>query len=104
MIGKLRIGDIETEIETVTFNEGAMRVTCTLGPEVAGTLRGHASVLGQDGSVCWRGTKLHDYGVKMAGGPFGPSTWSLTFDADLLDRTGATEIVARFDEPPLENV
>lgn len=101
MIGYLHIGKVRTEIESITFNEDCMVVQATLGPEVAAELKGNVKIEGLDGTVCWRGTKWHDYGVKTAGGAFGPSTWTIVLNADLFDRTSAT-ITARYENGPLE--
>lgn len=98
MIGYLHIGEVRAEIDAIEFREDCMRVTCTLGPEVAAELKGHVKITGQDGTVCWRGTKWHDYGVKTVGGAFGPSTWTIILNADLFDRTNV-EITARYDPP-----
>ena len=95
MTGKLRIGTIVTGIETVTFAEGIMRLTATLGPDVSGPVGGMLAIEGEDGTVCWRGAKVHDYGTKPAGGA---STWHLTLDADLVDRT-SVRITATWDGP-----
>ena len=101
MIGWLHIGEIRAEIESIEFAEDCMVVRATLGPDVAGTVTGHVKITGKDGTVCWRGSKWHDYGVKTTGSAFGPSTWALVLSADLFDRTNAT-ITARYESPPLE--
>jgi hypothetical protein len=97
VIGYLHIGKIRTEITSVSFSGDCMVVKVTLGPEVSGELKGHVQIEGLDGTTCWRGTKHHDYGVKLASGPYGPSTWDITLNADLYDRTNAT-IIARYQE------
>ena len=101
MIGYLHIGSTRAEIRAVEFAEDCMVITCVLGPEVAAELKGHVKITGEDGTVCWRGTKWHDYGVKTAGGPYGPSTWTIVLSADLFDRTNVT-ITARYEQqgPP----
>jgi hypothetical protein len=96
MIGYLHIGEVRAEIEAIVFNADCMSVQCTLGPDVAAELKGHVYIEGLDGTVCWRGTKWHDYGVKTADGAFGPSIWTIVLNADLFDRTSAT-VTARFD-------
>lgn len=101
MIGWLHIGTTRTEIEAIEFAEDCMVVRCTLGPDVAADLKGLVKITGQDGTVCWRGGKFHDFGVKTAGGPYGPSTWQIVLNADLMDRTNAT-ITARWLNGPLE--
>lgn len=99
--GKLRIGEVVADIEAVTFAEGVMRVTAVLGPEAAGSVSGMLTIEGEDGTVCWRGARRHDYGVKPAGGAFGPSTWRITLDADLFDRrTRVLSIAATWAGPP----
>ena len=101
MIGYLHIGETRAAIDSIEFTADCMRVKCTLGPDVAAELKGHVQITGEDGTVCWRGTKYHDYGVKTAGSPLGPSTWLITLNADLFDRTNAT-ITARYENGPLE--
>lgn len=98
MIGYLHIGEVRAEIEAIEFGNDCMVIQCTLGPEVAATLRGHVKITGSDGTVCWRGTKFHDYGVKTVGSALGPSTWKIVLSADLFDRT-SVEITARYDPP-----
>ena len=98
MIGYLHIGEVRAKIDAIEFGNDCMVIRCMLGPNVAATLRGHVKITGSDGTVCWRGTKWHDYGVKTVGTSAGPSTWYITLNADLFDRTNV-EITARFDPP-----
>jgi hypothetical protein len=99
VIGQLVIGDMAMDIESVEFIDGIMRVHCTLGIERAGRLYGLAHIRGADGQVAWRGTKMHDLGTKASAAVgLGGSTWTVAFDADLMDRTSAS-ITARFDLP-----
>ena len=68
MTGRLRIGAITAGIETVAFADGIMRLAVTLGPDVAGHVGGMLAIEGEDGTVCWRGAKVHDYGTKLPPG------------------------------------
>lgn len=98
-IGKLVIGDVTVDIESVTFINGLMRVCCTMGPEHAGHLAGLAVIQGADGEVAWRGIRRHDLGVKTAGAGMQRSTWMIQFDADIVLDRSSVAISARYDPP-----
>lgn len=84
MIGILHIGPMSAEIEAVKFVDGVMRLECTFGPDAFGAFVGSAWITDENGIVCWRSSRSHDYGVKTAAdSQFGPSTWKITYAAHI---------------------
>ena len=87
MIGTLHVGQLQGEITELEFTGQIMRVKAVFGHDQVGHMAGACWITGSDGSVCWRGTKAHDYGHKTNALP---SVWTVTLDADLYDRTSVS--------------
>jgi hypothetical protein len=98
VIGTLHVGQLQGEITELEFTEQIMRVKAAFGHDQVGHMAGACWITGSDGTVCWRGSKTHDYGTKTTAA-LGASVWHVTLDVDLYDRTSVS-ITAIYDDPP----
>jgi hypothetical protein len=74
-IGTLRIGNLEGDIESVTFEDGNLQVFAVFAENLVGDMKGEARIVGTDGKLVWLGTSFHDWGRKGV-----QSRWQVTFD------------------------